>query len=94
MKVQHDALNASCPNEEFCITVPNDEQDRGLANVERVGYPFQLQEEMDFKEHKAELEQSKNSILKLKLVQHLQHSMKWKLFIVKVRADTYIQHRA
>lgn len=37
--------------------------------------------EMSFKEHKAELEQSKNSILKLKLVQHLQHSMKWKLFV-------------
>lgn len=44
MKVQHDALNASCPNEEFCTTVPSDEQDRGLANVERVGYPFQLEE--------------------------------------------------
>lgn len=43
MKVQRDALNASCPNEEFCTTVPNDEQDRGLVNVERVGYPFQLQ---------------------------------------------------
>lgn len=40
--------------------------------------------EMGFKEHKAELEQSKNSILKLKLVQHLQHSMKWKLFIVRL----------
>lgn len=44
MKVQHDALNASCPNEEFCTTVPNDEKDRGLAYVERFGYPFQLQE--------------------------------------------------
>ena len=44
MKVQHDALNASCPNEEFCTNVPNDERDRGLVNVERVGYAFQLQE--------------------------------------------------
>lgn len=42
MKVQHDALNASCPNEEFYITVPKDEQDRGLVSVQRVGYPFQL----------------------------------------------------
>ena len=46
--------------------------------------------EMGFKEHKAELEQSKNSILKLKLVQHLQHSMKWKLFIVRLSQSRYL----
>lgn len=43
MKVQHDALNASCPNEEFYTTVPSDEQDRGLGSVEKIGYLFQLQ---------------------------------------------------
>lgn len=43
MEVQHDVLNASCPNEEFCTTVPNDEQERVLVNVERLGYPFQLE---------------------------------------------------
>lgn len=43
MKVQHDALNASCTNEEFYTTVPNDEKDRGLVSAERVGYPFQLE---------------------------------------------------
>lgn len=46
--------------------------------------------EMGFKEHKAELEQSKNSILKLKLVQHLQHSMKGKLFIVRLSQSRYL----
>lgn len=43
MKVQHDALNASCPNEEFYASAPNDERDRGLVSVERFGYPFQFQ---------------------------------------------------
>jgi len=45
--------------------------------------------EMGFKEHKAELEQSKNSIFKLKIVQHLQHSMKQKLFIVRLSQSRY-----
>lgn len=46
--------------------------------------------DMGFKDHTAELEQSKNSILKLKLVQHLQHSMKWKLFIVRLNQSRYL----
>lgn len=44
MEVQHDVLNVSCPNEEFCTTVPNDEQERFLVIVERVGYPFPSEE--------------------------------------------------
>lgn len=46
--------------------------------------------DMGFKEHKAELEQSKTSILKVKLVQHLQHSMKWKLVIVRLNQVRYL----
>lgn len=48
--------------------------------------------EMGFREHEVKLEQSKNSILKFKSVQHLQHSMKQKLFNVKLsQVDTYSQ---
>lgn len=74
MEVRHDALNASCPNEEFYTTVPNDKQDRVLVSAERVGYSFQLEQGNELqKAEKAELKQSKNSILELKLVQYLQN---------------------
>lgn len=93
MKVQHDALNASCPNEKFYSTVPNDEQDRGWV-LKGLAIFSAYSREISFKKHKAELEQSKNCILELKLVQHLQNSMKQKDFIIRLSQSivyAYIQ---
>lgn len=68
-----DILNVYCSNEEFCATAPNDTQDVTLEEAERSCY-FGYRRQFCFKDLKAAIEPSKNSIHETESVQHLEHS--------------------